>query len=485
VGYALRMSAEIRAWLAGLRDDEPITAGESGGSSPRAHTAAAVWHALVTLADIGPELGSPTVVMLGKPPCANPVEALDYAYQERLERLRQVRHAMAAERRAASGEERAADADDYLAMQAEADAFRVRKEVLKSRYTAALAEESVARFIADAAAESDDGDLAHYRRAIAEQAERVRAVTADIERELGLEPWPDGLFELRPAVPGRDVRLIFAVEPADAVLVISVLEGRDAVSEQHGRAVGVSAKILRQVRAGQDPEASAVEFVDGRQFARAFVAGHGDTGQPKAGEARDLTVAWLPFPLAPEGYPPCKYQVADGSLVMTGAAATDMFVDPAGAGAVPDAGRLAGPPPDGDFTLAARVTVDFGSSYDAGVLLLHAGERLWAKLCFELSPQRKPTAVTVVTRGTSDDCNSFNVDGRTLWLRMTRSGTAWAFHASTDGDWWRLLRYFSLGDGDPVKVGFLAQSPTGQGCTAAFERIAFRAGAPSDLRDGS
>jgi hypothetical protein len=74
-----------------------------------------------------------------------------------------------------------------------------------------------------------------------------------------------------------------------------------------------------------------------------------------------------------------------------------------------------------------------------------------------------------------------------LWLRITRSGAAWAFHASTDGSWWRLLRYFALG-GDAaelVRVGFLAQSPTGAGCTAAFDHISFQPGAPKNLRDGS
>jgi hypothetical protein len=34
-------------------------------------------------------------------------------------------------------------------------------------------------------------------------------------------------------------------------------------------------------------------------------------------------------------------------------------------------------------------------------------------------------------------------------------------------------------------VGFLAQSPTGAGCTAVFDQISLRQGAPSDLRDGS
>ena len=197
-----------------------------------------------------------------------------------------------------------------------------------------------------------------------------------------------------------------------------------------------------------------------------------------------LKLPSLPFALEPAGSPPPGCRVRSGVLTLTAAAHTDMFVDPAGAEQVPDAGRFVGLPPAGDFTLAAQVSVEFASMYDAGVLLLHAAERDWAKLCFEYSPQLKPTAVTVVTRGTSDDCNSFEVDGSTLWLRITRSGTAWAFHASTDGAWWRLLRYFTLGT-DLVRVGFLAQSPTGDGCAATFDHITFRPGAPENLRDGS
>ncbi|HEX5188193.1 MAG TPA: DUF1349 domain-containing protein [Streptosporangiaceae bacterium] len=206
-----------------------------------------------------------------------------------------------------------------------------------------------------------------------------------------------------------------------------------------------------------------------------------------------LTIPELPFPLTQDGQPPVGYRVESGALVLTAAAGADLFVDPAGTGRAPDAGRLTGTPPAGDFSLAARVSVGFASTYDAGVLVLHGGPRRWAKLCFELSPQLMPMAVTVVTIRTSDDCNSFEVTGDSLWLRITRSGAAWAFHASTDGAWWRLVRYFSLGarsaaDGSaPVedRVGFLAQSPSGQGCVATFDQISFRSGAPADLRDGS
>jgi len=200
----------------------------------------------------------------------------------------------------------------------------------------------------------------------------------------------------------------------------------------------------------------------------------------------DLVLPGLPFPLEPSGSPACQAVVSDGALTLTGGAKSDLFIDPAGEeGARPDAGRLTGLPGDRDFTLAARVTVGFGSVFDAGVLLLYLSERRWAKLCYELSPQRRPTAVTVVTRGTSDDSNSFETAGGPLWLRITRSGRAWAFHASEDGALWRLLRYFTLGEGSGARVGFLAQSPTGAGCTAVFDNIAYKPGAPADLRDGS
>ena len=190
----------------------------------------------------------------------------------------------------------------------------------------------------------------------------------------------------------------------------------------------------------------------------------------------------LPFTLAPVG--DCAHTLLPDGLELTAQARTDLFVDPAGDGSdLPDAGRLVGTPPPGDFTFSAHVTVDFTTTYDAGVLLLHVSDRQWAKLCFEYSPQHKPTAVTVVTKDFSDDANAFTVEGNSLHLRITRTGRAWAFHASTDGAWWHLLRLFSL-DGD-VSLGFLAQSPLGQGCRAVFREIAFTPGAPTDLRNGT
>src|SRR6202000_3144656 len=135
-----------------------------------------------------------------------------------------------------------------------------------------------------------------------------------------------------------------------------------------------------------------------------------------------VALSSVPFPLEASGNPPLTARVTGDILTVTSAPATDLFVDPAGdEGARPDAGRLTGLPDDRDFTLSARVSVQFKSVFDAGVLLLYLSERRWAKLCYEYSPQRKPTAVTVVTRGTSDDSNSFETAGGPLWLRITRS----------------------------------------------------------------
>jgi uncharacterized protein len=196
----------------------------------------------------------------------------------------------------------------------------------------------------------------------------------------------------------------------------------------------------------------------------------------------------LPFPLVAEGAPACAAEVDGDAVTLTGGPVSDLFLDPAGDGTGPDAGRFLGEPPAGDFTLRARVEVDFHATFDAAVLLVQASASAWAKLCLEYSPQGRPTVVTVVTRGLSDDANAFEADAASAWLRMTRTGRAWAFHASADGDYWRLVRYFTLGEheaGSTARVGFLAQSPTGKGCRAVFDEIALRAGAPADLRDGS
>jgi hypothetical protein len=187
-------------------------------------------------------------------------------------------------------------------------------------------------------------------------------------------------------------------------------------------------------------------------------------------------LSWLGTPLA--------YRSDGSALSITSGPRTDWFVDPAGTGTTLNAPALLGAP-EGDFVLSARVEVDFKQTYDAGVLALWQDSTTWAKLCFEYSPQRDPMVVSVVTRGVSDDCNSTVIAGTTVWLRVAHIGRAYAFHASTDGALWNFVRHFAFPEGAVLSVGFEAQSPLGEGCTARFTDVHFSQTALSELRDGS
>lgn len=171
-------------------------------------------------------------------------------------------------------------------------------------------------------------------------------------------------------------------------------------------------------------------------------------------------------------------------LIITAGERTNWFADPAGTTQDDSAPAALFAPPDKEFILSARVKVDFASAFDAGVLQIRAGERLWAKLCFECSPQLQPMVVSVVTRGSSDDCNSVEINGQVVFLRIAVTPNTMAFHYSLDGRWWHFVRYFTLGAVDQLRVGFSTQAPTGKKCTAEFSDIHYRSGVIQDLRGG-
>jgi hypothetical protein len=198
----------------------------------------------------------------------------------------------------------------------------------------------------------------------------------------------------------------------------------------------------------------------------------------------------LPFGLV-ASHPGVWRRDDDGAVLAKAPAHTDFYVNPGGddsadAESLLNAATLLGVPPDGDFQLSAKVTVDFRSQYDAGVLLLWIDERHWAKFCFEFSPADEPMVVSVVTREVSDDANAFTVPERSVWFRVSRIGRVYAYHASTDNATWRLIRVFTMGDDlSAHRIGFEAQSPTGDGCAVTFADIQFTTERLADLRDGS
>jgi regulation of enolase protein 1 (concanavalin A-like superfamily) len=207
--------------------------------------------------------------------------------------------------------------------------------------------------------------------------------------------------------------------------------------------------------------------------------------------ANQMDVPGVPFSLSASAPGQWRLDEGTGAVTVSAGPHSDIFIDPGGdatlnAESMLNAATLLGTPPEGDFQLSARVTVDFAATYDAGVLLLWIDERHWGKLCFEFSPAGEPMIVSVVCRGVADDANAFVVPGRSVWLRVSRIERAYAYHASVDGKTWQMIRFFNVAAGTADdRIGFEAQSPTGDGCGVAFEEIRFEPARLADLRDGS
>jgi hypothetical protein len=204
-----------------------------------------------------------------------------------------------------------------------------------------------------------------------------------------------------------------------------------------------------------------------------------------------IALRGFPNPFSWRNAPQAFVRTSDDSFTLVAGAKTDLFTDPRGAVVVDNAPQLLFRPATADadnFVLSARVSVDFAATYDAGALLIYNDPRNWAKLCLEYAPppQQQPTIVSVITKTFSDDCNSSAVAGNSVYLRVARLGNACAMHYSTDAvaGHWHLVRYFALGKLDKLRVGFAAQSPTGQQCSVVFDEIRFESRTLADIRSG-
>jgi regulation of enolase protein 1 (concanavalin A-like superfamily) len=174
----------------------------------------------------------------------------------------------------------------------------------------------------------------------------------------------------------------------------------------------------------------------------------------------------------------------EGGVTIAAGPGTDAFSPPDGGPAIDRLPGLRLPVPEGEWRVVARVAPAFRTTFDAAALVVRSDAGAWAKLAYERSPDGRGTAVSVVTRGTSDDANGPTFDLAALWLRVAHTGKVVAFHTSTDGVRWDLLRLFAL-PGRVQAVDLIAQSPMGKGCSARIDGVALLAGCPADMRDGS
>ena len=138
----------------------------------------------------------------------------------------------------------------------------------------------------------------------------------------------------------------------------------------------------------------------------------------------------------------------------------------------------------GDFVARTHVRPAFTTTWDAGALMVRHTARRWAKLCFERTDLGTTAAVSVVTRGASDDANGANLSARDLHLQVLRVGDIFVMHYSLDGKRWLMVRLFSLAVPREVKVGLVAQCPAGPGTTVDFLSFSVESRTARDMRAG-
>jgi hypothetical protein len=209
--------------------------------------------------------------------------------------------------------------------QAAIDRFRSRKEVAKARYTAARAARDVQLALLASAAEVDVsqdemdqaqaevsraeaslsaasrqlaaalGDAARLRRRLAREAQPVSGDEAPGSGDPPAAATPPtdegdedriiaGLLELHADPLGTDARILLAIEPADTVTLLAVLDGSAAVSEHRYLAIKLAGELLTELRTTGWPQDQ--DGADG--------PGSGDSGELTFADAGAFLATYFP-----------------------------------------------------------------------------------------------------------------------------------------------------------------------------------------------
>ena len=189
-------------------------------------------------------------------------------------------------------------------------------------------------------------------------------------------------------------------------------------------------------------------------------------------------MATIPVPLYWQNQP-LSYSGKGNQLLIVAGEKTDMFRDPNVTYNTDNAPKLLFQPAD-NFVLTASIQHAFASKWDGGALVLIEDSLNWIKFCFEKDYTGANRVVSVVTKDISDDCNSIQITGNKVFYKMAKADNVITLYVSSDGKKWLLVRHLQFNNRIPVKVGFLAQSPTGKKCSVRFANINYQATKISD-----
>jgi hypothetical protein len=166
--------------------------------------------------------------------------------------------------------------DQMQSCQRAAESFRLKQLAATARHTSAAARRDVQvtllaasnqtpaeRAAAEpelAAAEASLASAAAELAALLPEAAALRrsfAQAAGRPNTGGSDDTAPGLFELHADPMGRDIRILFANEPADAVTLLAVLDGAEAVREHRALAIKLAGEVLAELRSDDKPRTHA------------------------------------------------------------------------------------------------------------------------------------------------------------------------------------------------------------------------------------
>jgi regulation of enolase protein 1 (concanavalin A-like superfamily) len=194
----------------------------------------------------------------------------------------------------------------------------------------------------------------------------------------------------------------------------------------------------------------------------------------------ELRIEGIPDSLSVVNSPIAVRVEPEGRLFIQAPGKTNLFNSPIGSYSVQTAPMVLFTPA-GDFVLKARVEGQLKNVYDVAALVIYQDDATWAKLCYENSVTKKPTIVSVVTRGVSDDCNSQTLSTDHTYLAIIRKGNGFAFHSSIDGQTWTMVRCFNLNITGKIRIGFAVHAHRDEPFAATFSEITYTDKIPANL----
>ncbi len=169
---------------------------------------------------------------------------------------------------------------------------------------------------------------------------------------------------------------------------------------------------------------------------------------------------------------PRSFSIGENQIVIEAGKETDMFRDPNVAYNTDNAPKLLFEA-DENFVLTTSVEHAFANKWDGGAIVIKQDSLHWIKFCFEKDYTGAKRVVSVVTKGISDDCNSVEMNSTKVYYKVAKADNVITLYCSGDGTHWYLIRHLQFETTRGFKVGFLAQSPTGDRCEVKFTHIVY------------